>query len=248
VILRRKRTPGPPDEDAVVDRALCVSAIAMLGAIAAAVAERTMDEAAAERYLVESRRWLIREGLANALSSDEKALLAKPIAEWSEPELELASRRNEAMGVLLWALAAVEQLPGYDAPFERLPSSVPLLAATTEFRDAARLRSGDELERARAVAELWHWRARTRQLMESGDPRAGDHDLDAIARQAAALATAEGSIPPPIDGDFPVRGTAFAALGPDEFADVAATAAERHYAFNWLAGRAADWDHVPTDT
>ena len=137
-----------------MDRLLCVSAIAMLGAIATAVAEREMDDAAAERYLVEARRWLIREGISGALSAGEKAMLATSLADWTAEELETATLRNEAVGVLLWAVASVEELPPTGTPFERLPADVPLLAATAAFRAAARLRPLEEIEAARAATEL----------------------------------------------------------------------------------------------
>ena len=126
------------DYDAVVERVLCIAAVAMLGAIAAGVQDDAMDEGEAERYLVESRRWLIRESIASALSSDEKALIAKPVTEWSTQERVAATWRNESMGVLLWALSSFAELPAYDASFERLPSFVPLLAPTAGFRGAAR--------------------------------------------------------------------------------------------------------------
>jgi hypothetical protein len=248
VFSKRKRKPTPPDEDTVVDRVLCLSAVAMLGTIAAGVEDGTMDETPAAQYLVESHRWLIRENLANALSGHERALIAKPLSEWTPRELADASRRNESMGVLLWALSALDDVPPYDASFERLPAFVPLLAVTSDFRNTARLRSPEELERARGVAELWHWRVRTRQLEERDGAESEGDDLDAIIREAATTAFAKGSIPPPIEDDFPVHGKPFRALDADEYADVASSALERHYALNWLAGRASDWDEVPTDS
>lgn len=245
---RRKREPALPDQEAVVERALCVSAIAMLGAIAAGVEDGSMDEATAAKYLTESHRWLIREKLAGALSKYERTLLAKTLAEWTQAERVNAGRRNEAMGVLLWAISAIEELPPYDAQFERLPSVVPMLAPTSGFRGGARLRSAEVIAGARGVAELWHWRVRTRQLQERDGQQTDGVDLDAIARQAATLAHAEGSIPPPIDGDFPAYGKAFRALDDDEYSDLTSSAVERHYALNWLAGYASDWDSVPTAT
>jgi hypothetical protein len=185
MLRRRKPVPGPPGESAVVDRVLCVSAIAMLGAVAAAVAEREMDDDAAEKYLVESRRWLIREGLSGALSAGEKRMLAKPMAEWTAGELDAASRRNEAVGVLLWAIAAVAELPPHDMPFERLPSDVPLLAPTAGFRSAARRRPPEDVERARAATELRQRQASTSRA-EDGDATASGTAV-AGADELAAL-------------------------------------------------------------
>jgi hypothetical protein len=248
VIRRRKRERVSPDQDAIVDRVLCISVVAMLGAIAAGVTDGEMDDDQAAKYVAESHRWLRRENLADALSARERALISKSVADWSARETIDASWRSESVGVLLWALSAFDEMPAYDRRFETLPTLVPLLAPTAEFRGRAHLRSPEEIAEARERAELWHWRARTRRLQEGGGPEGEIHDLDAVARQCAAFAYAERRIPEPIDGDFPAYGKAFRALDPDEYSAVTWTAAERHYALNWLCGYASDWDSVPTET
>ena len=220
----------------------------MLGAIAAGVAEGAMDDEPAAKYVAESHRWLRREDLADALSARERALISTSVRDWSERETLDASWRSESVGVLLWALSVFDDMPEYDARFETLPTLVPLLAPTADFRDTANLRSPDELADARDRAELWHWRARTRRLQEGDGPGSESHDLDAVARQAAAFAYAERRIPEPIDGDFPAFGKAYRALDAEEYSAVTSTSAERHYALNWLCGYASDWDSVPTET
>ena len=245
---RRKREPVAPDQDAVVDRALCLSAVAMLGAIATGVEDGAMDEARAAQYLTESHRWLIREKLAGALSVRERALLAKQITSWTPRELSDAGWRNEALGVLLWSLSALDDVPPYDVSFERLPALVPLLAPTSDFRKLARLRPPDVIASARDLAELWHWRSRTRHLQEHDSHAARRHDLDAITTGGGAGSYAAGSIPQPIDGDFPAYGKSYRALDAGEYAAVTSSAVERKYALNWLCGYASDWDSVPTDT
>jgi Domain of unknown function (DUF4272) len=149
VFSRRKREPAPPDHDAVVDRALCLSAVVMLGAIAAGVADGTVDEAQAEAYLTESHRWLIREHLADALSGGERALIAKRLPDWTAAESRAADWRNESAGVLLWALSALDGIPPEGTRFERRLGLVPLLAPTVPFRKSTSLREADEIERAR---------------------------------------------------------------------------------------------------
>jgi hypothetical protein len=245
---RRKQEPVAPGQDAVAGRLLCISVVTMLGAIAAAVAEGTADEEQAAEYVTESHRWLIREKLVEDLSGGERALIAKELAEWTPQEQTNAGWRNESLGVLLWALSALDEIPPYDAGFERLPALVPLLAPTADFRARASLRPPEVIGRARDIAELWHWRARTRQLQERGELQGDGHDLDAITRQAAALAQADGSIPQPIDEDFPAYGKPYRELDSAEYASVTSSAVERHYALNWLCGYASDWDCVPTDT
>jgi hypothetical protein len=152
VFNRKKREPVAPDQDAVVDRVLCLSAVVMLGAIATGVVEGTIEEEQAAAYLTESHRWLIREHLADALSRRERALIAKPLADWKPQEALAAGWRNEAAGVLLWALAALDEMPPHDARFEREFSLVPLLAPTVDFRRATSLREPDAIEDARIAA------------------------------------------------------------------------------------------------
>jgi len=156
VFGRRKHERVPPNRDAVVDRVLCVSVVAMLGAIVAGLAEGAMDDARAGEYVAESHRWLRREQLADALTIGERHLIAKSLADWSERESVAAGWRSESAGVLLWALSAFAEMPPYEERFESLPSLVPLLAPTAAFRAAASLRSPEVIGSARDIAELRH--------------------------------------------------------------------------------------------
>lgn len=149
---RRKTEPAPPTQDEVVDRVLCVAVTTMLAAVVANRREGALDDAMAEQYAAESHRWLRRENLADSLTIAERALVAKSLEDWSERESIDADWRNESEGVLLWAISAIAELPARDTRFEDLPSLVPLLAPTAEFRRVASLRPPDELERARADA------------------------------------------------------------------------------------------------
>jgi hypothetical protein len=152
VFRRRKTEPAPPTQDEVVDRVLCVAVTTMLGAVVANRREGALDDEKAEQYAAESHRWLRRENLADSLTIGERALVAKSLGDWSERESIDADWRNEAVGVLLWAISAIAELPAYDTRFEDLPSLVPLLAPTAEFRRVAILRPAEELEAVRADA------------------------------------------------------------------------------------------------
>jgi hypothetical protein len=244
VFRRRKSDPAPPGQDEVVERVLCIAVTAMLGAVLANLRDGALDDGKAAQYATEAHRWLRRENLADSLSVGERTLVAKPLEDWSEQEASAVGWHDEAAGVLLWAISAVDELPRYDARFESIPSLVPLLAPTADFRLAASLRPAEELGRARDLAELWHWRSRTTQLRRDGDGT----DVDAVVRQSATSAHAAGSIPEPIDGDFPAFGKAYRDLDGEEYANATAIAMERHRALNWLCGYASEWDNVPTDT
>jgi hypothetical protein len=109
----------------------------------------------------------------------------------------------------------------------------------------ARLRPRREIERARELAELWHWRSRTRQLGESK----GVESADGIVRLAATAARKRGDFRP-IRDDFPAFGKAYRELTAEQWAEVGSITRERHFALNWLCGYASRnrWDATPTDT
>ncbi len=165
----------------------------------------------------------------------------------------------EAVQTVLWALGVVTVLPPYDtsADAERVLPHIPFEQAEAFLR-SARLREPAELDRARATAELWHWRSRTRELIERGqtlpvDARmraAGLTSFDDIVRFSARKAAEAGTIPPVVDDDFPVQGRAYRELDADAWSQVRSITMERHYAPNWLCGYAPgnDWDKTPTGT
>jgi hypothetical protein len=154
VILRRKRERAAPDQDAVVGRVLCLSAVVMLGTIATALEDGEMDDEQAEKYVTESHRWLRREQLADALGVRERALISKSLADWTERERSDAGWRSESVGVLLWALSSFDDMPANDTRFETLPAVVPLLAPTGDYRATVNLRAPEAIAHARETAEL----------------------------------------------------------------------------------------------
>lgn len=162
-----------------------------------------------------------------------------------------ASWRIEAFQVLLWALGGLKQIPPYDATaahkiVELFPS--PRLKATD-------VRPEDVIEQEREDAELWHWRSRTRQLIEDGhsypeslrtaELKSHDDVVRSIARSRQSdrrIAFA--------NEDFSVFGKPYRELSDDEWSTVRSITMERHFALNWLCGYAPgnEWDETPTDT
>jgi len=159
----------------------------------------------------------------------------------------------EPAGCLLWALGCASDLPPYDQQVDpaltnKLPKE-PTQILVTE----AKLRSAESIQRQRDLAELWHWRSRTRTLLESGglpSVLSGGMTIDTVIRMASVKAAEEGAFPAPIGDDFPAFGKAYRDLTPDEFSIATSIALERHRAFNWLSGRAPGnrWADTPTDT
>lgn len=102
----------------------------------------------------------------------------------------------------------------------------------------ATLRPAVLIEKQRDLAELWHWRPRTRRLQEEGrmptmlDSRA--LTIERVLQLSSAKAAEEGMAPPPIDGDFPAFGKPYRSLTPDEFSIATSIAMERHRAAWWF--------------
>lgn len=150
--------------------------------------------------------------------------------------------RGEALGTLLWALELIE-LPPYDTPFE----ADEVVAVELE---PAKLRDEEELELERSSARLWHWRARTGDLQETGEVELPERyaTLDQLVAATAMRGYEQGLLPPPMRGDFGAYGKIYRHLAPEERSEAHSIALERHHALNWLCGEGTSWDDVPLDT
>jgi len=178
-----------------------------------------------------------------AWSPRERELLSRPPAEWDEQEVVDALWRGEALGTLAWALSLVDELPAYDTPFDHAAA-----ARALSFEGAAQ-RAGEELDRARETARLWHWRARTTLLQRDLSVRLPERwaSFDQLVAVAAMRGHEDGLLPPPLRGDFRAFGTAYRQLDAAQHALALSIAAERHYALCWLRGD-EPWDDTSPDT
>jgi hypothetical protein len=196
---------------------------------------------------------LKREKLWPHLTRDERLLIDSPLLELTDQQRINSSWLMEGAACLLWALHYWDAVPPYDeqATMDLLKSLPP--SPVAELQRAANLRRQADIERARDLAELWHWRSRTRQLQEM---RGRETSLppgltfEKIIGMSAAAARERGDLPAVIGDDFPVFGRPYRDATPDEYATLTSIAMERHRAFNWLCGRAPRnrWDETPTDT
>jgi hypothetical protein len=197
-------------------------------------------------------------GLWEYMSPSEVDLAEATIVTMSPQQQVDACWRVEAAQVLMWSLGLIPQLPPYDTQANHdLLKQIPT-ADIARFVSSAKLRTESEIDQERANAELWHWRSRTRQLMEEGrefpaneqSMDAGFNSYDDIVRYTARRFAAEGRMPACIDDDFPVKGKAYRKLSAQEWSEARSITLERHYALNWLCGYAPgnDWDKTPTDT
>jgi hypothetical protein len=143
-------------------------------------------------------------------------------------------------------------MPPYDwnPPTPPIRQYVPGRESIAGFVESATLRRQAEIEAARNVAELWHWRARTTQLQRQQP----DHMVASewFRREAlpeiAGRAAERGIFVAALHGDFPAFGKPYAALDDEQYGYCARLAQARHRALNWLCGYAERWDDVSIDT
>ncbi|MBX6367544.1 MAG: DUF4272 domain-containing protein [Rhodospirillales bacterium] len=233
-----------PDRDVAARRMVALATLL----IRAGLEESRITESA-DGWTRTFEVWIQEPVVAESLSPREAELIKRPARSWSFEDKVAAQWRAEALGCLLWALGQIDEIPAYDTPF-----SVPLLLERCGVLQPPKvvgrptLRDPAEIDRARDIAETWHWRARTAQAVRLGMAPPPELPLEKIIEITANAAHEKGSIPAPIDNDFPAFGKAYRLLSDDEAAIASAIAYQRHYALNWLCGYSPDWDSTRTDT
>ena len=197
------------------------------------------------------KQWMESQNFYDYLSPGEKELFEKEPGSWEMQELANVSWRIEALGVLLWALELTDKIPGYDKQFniESFIDKLPFMESIEKFKETVKMRSKKEIEKARDIAQLWHWRARTTRIMQDEEAETPKgYTYDGIIKMTAENAFDENKLPEPIDGDFPAFEKPYRDLTDEEFSIASSIALERHFALNWLSGLSENWDDTPTDT
>jgi hypothetical protein len=154
------------------------------------------------------------------MTDEERKVASALPGEIEEQFIINATWAMESAACLLWALARLEGLPAYDTQADQglldlLPEGpVETLAA------AASLRDSEEITRARDLAELWHWRSRTRRLQEDGKFKgevAKGLSIEDVIRLAAEEAVRRGDLAEALGGDFPIFGRPYRDATADEW-------------------------------
>jgi len=252
-----------PSQEAVVKRALCVSVLVrrfeiemLFQSVKRSLANSGKDdlnkthEKAGQEAVISLKNWIKLAKIDSGFSPKEKILMGKALGSWSQRELINSGWRKEALGVLLWSLSFVDTMPEYDCEFDEIGLMDKVFKiGRKEFEAKAKLRPAEEIIKAREIAEHWHWRSRTTQLINEGKvtpPK--DLSFDEIIEKSAEYGYKDGVNPKPISKDFPALGKPYRDLTTDEYNTVTSIAVERHFSLNWLCGYSPSWDDTPTDT
>lgn len=191
-------------------------------------------------------------GFLQFLSPQEAYLIGTPFRELEDQMILDVTWRTESLQVIiLWALKKIDALPDCGSLADDKVLKILRLEQFSECVASAQLRPTSELEKLRDRAELWHWRSRTRQLIEEKSPfpeTSQFKSYDQVVR-FSAKASEEGGLET-IDEDFSIKGKAFRDLSEAEWHEAASIIEERHFALNWICGKAPNnhWDQTPTGT
>jgi hypothetical protein len=111
----------------------------------------------AERARIEAERWLERESVIPALRDDERRLMDAESGSWPAEAIADAMWRKESLGVLLWVLEHLPDLPPYGEEFQQqaVDEAITRYGSVSSFRAAGRMRPDDEVERVWMEADAW---------------------------------------------------------------------------------------------
>jgi hypothetical protein len=187
------------------------------------------------------------------MGEDERKFIQTGALETTTRQRIDASWLVESIGCLLWALGCLERIPNYDQESGKEVIAFSPGKPAKDMIEQAILRPISEIDQQRDWAELWHWRCRTRMLLDTGkipDALPDGTTMAEVIRMAAVQASKDGLFDSPIGEDFPTFGKPFREMTVEEFASVTSISMERHKAFNWLCGYAPGnrWVETPTGT
>lgn len=210
-----------------------------------------MQEVVAERF-DEFNAWVQKEQLSDKFSDAEIELHAMALGTWTDSQVFEMIWRFEALVVLLWATSHFEEMPTWleTVDGKTVLQKAQLMGDSERLLSSSSLRDENQIEKMRHAAEFWHWRCRTEMLRREGMAAPPGETYEGTIGSAVQHAVDDGIVTETVDGDIAVNGVAYANLPQEEWANVASTSIERHYATNWLVGYAPnnDWDATPTDT
>lgn len=185
----------------------------------------------------------------DAMTDAEKTLGESTIMSMTLDQQAEAVAWLEGVAVLAWATGIIEEMPPYDRAASReILQRVPAPQSLATARADATLRSDEDLEGARTVAQLWAERARLYDLAANGFTlpedlqQEGVKSLDDVVRVTTAHAVMDGAIGSPIEGDFPVRGGPYRKIEEPVAMELQTIAQERLRALRWLTGDQPRWD------
>lgn len=179
--------------------------------------------------VLQIKRWVLEHGLLEVSDAEESELLASQLGRLEADQVSAAYWRMDSLGVMVWALGGVRELPSYDEPFDpaEVLAPLPRLGDPGEaFVAAARRRPAETCAAALDAARLWRWRAEVHRKRDRVPPE----EIEKAARRAGAL----HALPLITDGDFTVLGRPYRDIGSQELELLLNLSRERCSALSWV--------------
>lgn len=192
--------------------------------------------------------------LWDKISPNEMIFLNTPLLFITRQQIIDIVWRMESVMCLMWSLNLIKEIPPFDQQQSPdLLNKIPI-DNLVSFRKEATLRPESEIMEFQSMAEMWHWRDRTRQLQEKNATITlpdGVKNLDELVRSVCKSILEQGKkFIPVIEEDFLAFNKPYRDLDTNQYSEVKSIAMERHFALNWLCGFSTknDWDSTSTHT
>ncbi len=241
----------PPTEKEIIRRVACVRALIMRTDYEYQYQENVVPTMKA--YYAEAAQkindWLFQEELFIWQSNEEKQLFSKEIGTWTRRDLINASWRAESLGIFLWALSLITQIPKYDEKFNKaeILKNSRLLKPSNRIARRIKLRSSEEITKAKDTAKHWLWRSKTNRFIADEIPPPSGYTFEQLIKISAEKGFQAGMNEAPLADDFPAYNKAYRDLTQKEYHTLSSIAIERHHALAWLCGLLSNWDQQPTE-
>ncbi|MCC6284669.1 MAG: hypothetical protein IT439_05110 [Phycisphaerales bacterium] len=190
--------------------------------------------------------WTILEAFNGAVPNGAAALsvpfcraMREVLGGWAEEDFDLMESQQESLGLLLWAVGAIDAMPPL-RPGVEAEVTAEAIRRINAGEMTPRMRAEEVLRRVSAELHLILQRADETLCVYREQVRAGSHarpEADILAEARAEVLARAAELDMPVqDGDIVVEGSEYGALAGDEAEDVALNAMSRARAVRWLLG------------
>lgn len=234
-----------PKADVIARRTALLAALVRRGEVEFNLSRTSGEGVASDASAAQARAaaisdWVQAEvNVADDLPTEFELLLL-PAGEWREVDVVEAGWKTEAIGALLWAIGALDDMGSYDRQLSQdaLLDASGVLESPWELPSRAVLRDRSELARGRDVAEIWHVRSLVEEAMRRDEPPAGGQTFEAIIEELVAEAALLGAIDEAAEGDLPFLARPYPEITGDALLLAQSIAYERYMALFWVCGDA----------
>lgn len=196
---------------------------------------------------------IMENGLTRYLTKKEIHFLNSPPETLKGHEIEFMLYHCEALGILLWALHLISDIPPYYERFNRPKINLGKVKNPLNFISTLRRRNIYLLIKEHHISEMWFWRSKLFRMSCENDTDgiqrflevSGLNSLDNAVRKVSIELHKNGVLDDIIDEDFAVWNKPYRCLSLEEWLEVDIITSTRFFALSWLCGYIPEnkWDN-----